>query len=189
MEESGNNNDQLFQFKELITSWLTAHLEGLRNGSSEQDLDRIKEIEHNIGAETMRLLHENNVDTTNVENALSQANLAFQNFTANSPSSVNTEAINNLRNEILTILNLPEVSALLENLRTYCNQIFGNPTLRILHQDIYGRCLQISMLPPAQQNIVIIHELRNQFIIFLEQLLSRINYLRGHQNGGFDETD
>ena len=160
-------NQELEQFKRLVTQYLTIHLSVLEaNATLEEDISRIKETEQDLGQVVLNILHHYQIETADLESAVSDA----RNTATGENQALDLDAVMpRLKQEMSRILNTPVIEPFVENLRTYYRTIFRNPELAAINQELYEKCLNI-ILHPTLVNTNPVYHLQDMKRLFKELL-------------------
>ena len=180
-----NANQELEQFKKLVTQWVTIHLSVLEaNVTIEEDINRIKETEQDLGQEALNILHRYQIETADLESAVSDA----RNAAIGENPALDLDAVMaRLKQEMSRILNTPVIEPLVENLRNYYRTIFTNPELASKNQELYEKSLNIILHPTlVNTNPVYLQDMKRMFKEFLRCFLAeerRLNSTEEESNG------
>ena len=180
-------NQELEQFKKLVTKWLTIHLNVLEaNITTEEDLSQIKQTEKDLGQETLNILHRYQIETANLESAVRDIRNAARGENLEDLDAV----MPRFKQEMSRILyNQPVIEPLVQNLRDYYRAIFSNPELARQNQTLYERCLNVLLHPNwVNTNPVYVQDLQRLFKEFLQCFLAEERRLNPEESTSTDSS-
>ena len=180
-------NQELEQFKRLVTQYLTIHLSVLEaNATLEEDISRIKETEQDLGQVVLNILHHYQIETADLESAVSDA----RNAATGENQALDLDAVMpRLKQEMSRILNTPVIEPFVENLRTYYRTIFRNPELAAINQELYEKCLNIILHPTlVNTNPVYLQDMKRLFKELLRHFLAEERRLISEEESNDSNT-
>ena len=186
-----DTNQELKHFKELVSVWLAAHLSVLEAGATvNEDLQRIEDAEKSLAVETLKILHDYQIDTEALETAVREARQAAMDTNGGGVLCSDLDAVMaRLKREMSRIVEMPIIEPLIENLRGYYQSIFSNPELAARNQELYEKCLNIILHPAwVNANPTILLDMKRMFKAFIRLFLTEEQKIRRENTPEEDEV-
>ena len=182
-----DTNQELKHFKELVSVWLAAHLSVLEAGANvNENMQRIEDAEKQLAQETLKILHDYQIDTEALENAVRDARQAAMGTNGGNRAALCSDldaVMARLKREMSRIVEMPVIEPLIENLRGYYRSIFTNPELAARNQELYEKCLNIILHPAwVNANPTIMLDMKRMFKNFITLFLAEEQKITRHEN-------